>query len=417
MNKFYNNILKFINNKEAKTITSNFLWLSVLQVASYIFPLITMPYLAKTIGTEGFGKIAFASAIIVWIQTIADWGFNLTATRDVAQNRENKNKVSEIFSNVLWARCFLMFVSLLFLLVLIFLIPSFRKDIDIILVTFLLIPGHILFPDWFFQAMEKMKYLTILNVTIKFIFTLLVFIFIREAEDYILQPLLTSMGYIISGIISFYIIIQQWKVKIIKPQIRMIIKCIKDSTDVFINNILPNLYNSFSTILLGVFSGSVAVGIFDAGNKFIRIGINIIHSIERAFFPFLARKIEKHNILLIINVCVSFFIGFLLFVFAPVLVKTFLSSEFENSISVIRILSVSLFFYAIETTYGKNYLLLKHLDKILRKISFKCSFIGFIISWPLVYFLKADGAALTITISVGLFAFFNYRESVKNQIK
>lgn len=69
-------------------MAGNFMWLSALQVAGYVFPLITMPYLARIIGVEGFGKIAFASAIMVWIQTIADWGFNLTATRDVAQNRE-----------------------------------------------------------------------------------------------------------------------------------------------------------------------------------------------------------------------------------------------------------------------------------------------------------------------------------------
>ena len=105
MSKLTQRITSIAKNKEAKTVAGNFMWLSLLQVAGYVFPLITMPYLARVIGVEGFGKIAFASAIMVWIQTIADWGFNLTATRDVAQNRENPQKVSEIFSNVLWPRC------------------------------------------------------------------------------------------------------------------------------------------------------------------------------------------------------------------------------------------------------------------------------------------------------------------------
>lgn len=113
---------KVKNNKDGRIIVSNFFYLSLLQVAGYLFPLLALPYLAKVIGIEGFGKIAFASAVMVWIQTVADWGFNYTATRDVAKNRDNKEKVSEIFSNVLWARCLLMIISLIFLSLLILVI-------------------------------------------------------------------------------------------------------------------------------------------------------------------------------------------------------------------------------------------------------------------------------------------------------
>ena len=89
------------SSKEGKTVFANLGYLTLLQVAGYVFPLITMPYLARVIGADGFGKIAFATAVVVWFQTVADWGFNLTATRDVAQNRYDKNVVSRIFSNVL----------------------------------------------------------------------------------------------------------------------------------------------------------------------------------------------------------------------------------------------------------------------------------------------------------------------------
>ena len=98
-------------SSDAKTVASNFAWLTVLQVAGYVFPLITLPYLARVIGVDGFSKIAFATAIMIWIQTVADWGFNMSATRDVAQNRDDPDKVSRIFSNVLWARLLLMLVS------------------------------------------------------------------------------------------------------------------------------------------------------------------------------------------------------------------------------------------------------------------------------------------------------------------
>lgn len=415
MNKLKAKISQVAKNKEAKTVAGNFMWLLVLQVAGYVFPLITMPYLARIIGVEGFGKIAFASAIMVWIQTIADWGFNLTATRDVAQNRDNPQKVSEIFSNVLWARCLLMLLSFVVLVLLILIVPKFREESAVILVTFLMIPGHILFPDWFFQAIEKMKYITILNVLMKFLFTIAVFVFVKTPEDYILQPLLTSLGYVVCGIIALYLILGKWRIKLLKPKWSAIWQTIKGSTDVFINHLMPNLYNSFSTMLLGFWGGGTAVGVLDGGNKFIHIGTQVQNSINRAFYPFLSRKIGGHRSYVKVTVGISLFMCVFLFFGAPILVKYMLSPEFADSIHVIRIRAISIIFNAISCAYGTNYLIIKHQEALLRKITIWCSLVGFVLAWPLVFYYGYLGASLTVTISLGLLAISSYIAS--NKIK
>ena len=90
---------KFRNSKDGRTVASNMAYLTVLQAVSYLFPLLTMPYLARVLGADGLGKIAFAAAVIMWLQTVTDWGFNYTATREVAKERDNWDKVSQIFSN------------------------------------------------------------------------------------------------------------------------------------------------------------------------------------------------------------------------------------------------------------------------------------------------------------------------------
>src|SRR5690554_6359565 len=139
-------------SKDGSALASNFGYLMLLQIAGYVFPLITIPYLARVIGIDGFGKIAFAAAVILWFQTVSDWGFNYTATRDVARNRDDMKKVSQIFSDVLWARVFLAVFSFVLLCIMTFYVPYLKENKDILFATFLLIPGHILFPDWFFQA-------------------------------------------------------------------------------------------------------------------------------------------------------------------------------------------------------------------------------------------------------------------------
>lgn len=390
-----NRLSSISKNGEAKTLAGNFAWLSALQIASYVFPLITMPYLARVIGVDGFGKIAFASAIMVWIQTIADWGFNLTATRDVAQNRDNPQKVSEIFSNVLWARCLLMLLSFVMLILLLLLIPKFRENSAIILVTFLMIPGHILFPDWFFQAIEKMKYITILNVLMKFIFTVAVFLFIKTPEDYILQPLFTSLGYVVCGIIALYYILKKWGIKLNKPNWHTTLQTIKGSTNVFINNLAPNLYGSFSIVILGFFGGGVATGIFEGGNKFYHVGYNFMHIFIRTFFPFLSRAPHRHKQFAVITSSVVILFALIIWTLAPWLVDVMLSEEFQESVGVIRILSLALVFWTIAMIYGQCSLVIHKQERIVRNIAIISSIVGFCAGWPLIYYFSYLGAALT----------------------
>jgi PST family polysaccharide transporter len=396
-------------SKDGKVLVENFAYLTLLQVAGYIFPLITLPYLARVIGVDSFGKIAFAAAIIGWFQTVADWGFNYTATRDVAKNREDKEKVSQIFSNVLWARVFLMLVSFVALSICVMTIPKLRENADVIMISFLMIPGHIMFPDWFFQAMERMKYITILNIISKTLFTIAVFLFIKEKQDYLLQPLFTSLGFVVSGIIAMYYILVKWKIRLRFTPFKEIIKTIKSSTDVFINNIVPNLYNAFSSILLGFVGGDVANGILDAGRKFITIMIQMIKTLSRVFFPFLVRKSNNHNLYSKIMLMFSMILSVGIFVFAPTLMNIFFTKEFyEGGVLVMRIMSFYVFAISVNDVYGINYMIIKKKEAELRNITFITAIVGFITAIILIPKFGFIGAALAITFSGSLRALIIY---------
>lgn len=402
-------IIKQINSsKDGKTVFANFGYLSLLQVAGYVFPLISMPYLARVIGADGFGKIAFASAIVVWIQTISDWGFNLTATRDVAQNRNDKELVSRIFSNVLWARSVLTMLSGLILLVVVLLVPYLRENADIIFVTFLLVPGHILFPEWFFQAIEKMKYTTLFNLLLKLIFTVAVFVFIHKREDYLIQPLLTTIGYLLCGIGALYLIFKKWGYTLYKPQWTEIFKTVRNSTDVFINNLMPNLYNSFSVMLLGFFGGSTANGIYDGGNRFPVIFYQFQSVLSRAFYPFLSRRPDKHSFYAKLNIVSAFIGAIFLILLSPLVIKIMLGDEFEKSVVVMQILSFSVVFLAMDYAYGTNFLIINHKEKPLRNLTFVSSIIGMSVAIPLVYYFSYIGAAITVLLCRGMLGAGSY---------
>lgn len=402
-------IKKQINkSKDGKTVFANFGYLSLLQVAGYVFPLISMPYLARVIGADGFGKIAFASAIVVWIQTISDWGFNLTATRDVAQNRDNKELVSRIFSNVLWARSVLTLLSGIILLLVVLLVPYLRENADIIFVTFLLVPGYILFPEWFFQAIEKMKYTTFFNLLLKLVFTVAVFVFIPKREDYLMQPLLTTIGYLLCGFGALYLIFKKWGYTLYKPQWSEIFKTIRNSTDVFINNLMPNLYNSFSVMLLGFFGGSTANGIYDGGNRFPVIFYQFQSVLSRAFYSFLSRRPDKHSFYAKLNIVSALIGAVFLILLSPLFIKIMLGDEFEKSVVVMQILSFSVVFLAMDYTYGTNFLIINHKEKPLRNLTFVSSIVGMGVAIPLVYKFSYIGAAITVLLCRGMLGVGSY---------
>src|SRR5690606_20508667 len=98
-----------------------------------------------------------------------------------------------------------------------------------------------------------------------------------------------GLGSLFVGFYAIYKIVYQWKIKISKPTFKDISKSLKGSFDVFINNLLPNLYNSFSIVLLGIWGGSIANGIYDAGRKFIGISHSFMSILIRVFFPYLSR--------------------------------------------------------------------------------------------------------------------------------
>ncbi len=383
---------------EFRSVFTNFSWLLVIKVAGYIFPLITIPYLAKVLGAEGLGKIAVAASVNVWILTICNWGFMYSATRDLSRCRTDEIRVSSIFSSVLSCRLTLMMICFFVLLLLIAFIPSFREERLLFIFTFLSIPGHILFPEWFFQAMEEMKYATLFNFFIKLFFTIAVFIFIQEKEDYILQPLLLSLGFILTGVVSHLYIVKRWRVKVQWIPLKQIFQDIKTGVDVFLSVFMHNLYDSFSQIILGYYCGFKHTGVYDAGTKFYDICVQFFSLLSMAFFPVLSRKIDVHKYYLSVALVLASLVSFSLFLFAPTIIHWFYTEEFSGAICVLRILSLSLPFAIMINIYGTNYLLIVGQEKKMRSIIVWVSLLGFVLSFPLVIYYQAIGVAVLLLL-------------------
>ncbi|WP_151801044.1 oligosaccharide flippase family protein, partial [Acinetobacter bereziniae] len=155
---------KLIDTEEKKRFIRNFFSLATLQGLNYILPLLTLPYLVRVLGAEKFGILAFSTAIIGYFIVLVDYGFNFTATREISLNRDNNEKLNEIFNSVMIIKFILFLISLIIMTFLIVFFEKFNVDPWLYYLTFGTVFGQILFPVWFFQGIEQMKYITIINI-------------------------------------------------------------------------------------------------------------------------------------------------------------------------------------------------------------------------------------------------------------
>ena len=162
-----------------KRIVSNYFSLLVLQITNYILPLLLIPYLVRILGTEKFGLVMLAQSLCLFVTVIVDFGFSLSGTREIALYRDNKTKMSQIFIAIMFIKSALIIVAFFLLFVVVMAFERFSVDYEVYFLSFGIVIGQAIFPVWFFQGIEKMKFITIVNLLAKVIFTILVIVFVK----------------------------------------------------------------------------------------------------------------------------------------------------------------------------------------------------------------------------------------------
>ncbi|GAK88229.1 membrane protein [Nonlabens ulvanivorans] len=274
---------------EEKTVAKNYGALVVLQALNYLLPLLIIPFLERQLGLEKFGLVMLAQYLMAFCVAFADFGFNVTATREISILKAEKGDYSSVYFKVFWARMILLVVVFILLSIIIFSIPRFSVEWHIYLLSYGAVIGQTLLPDWFFQGIEKMRLLTVINVIAKLIFTILLFVFISQPADYTFVPVFNSIGFLVAGFVTFFLSMKyvtwQW------PNFKGSKEFYKESFQIFISNIASQLSNAANGgVILGFFGGDAIVGVFSAFDKLIIAAKKMYLPFYQAMYPYLARK-------------------------------------------------------------------------------------------------------------------------------
>ncbi len=392
---------------DKKRLLENFLSLSILQGVNYILPLITLPYLVRVLGPEKFGLIAFAQAFIQYFNILTDYGFNLSATREISIHRENKEKISEIFSSVMIIKFTLLVLSFIVMTIIVFSFEKFRKDWLVYYLAFGVVIGQVLFPVWFFQGMEKMKYITFLNIVAKSIFTVSIFVFIHKVSDYIYVLLINSLGFLIAGALAIWIVFQNFELILTFPKFELLKYQLKEGWYIFISTVAISLYTISNTFILGLFTNNTIVGYYSAAEKIVKAVQRLLTPASQTIYPHISKLVKEskeRGLQFIQKVTfliggISFLLSVSIFIFADLIVKLLLGNQYTESVIVLKILSFLPFIIALSNIFGIQTMLTFNYKEAFSKILVSASIINILLAIVLVPLYQHVGISFAVLIS------------------
>lgn len=324
-----------------KVLLKNTVMLYILQFSAYFFSFITTPYQTRIMGPEIYGKIGYATAMMVYFQLFLDFGFILSSTADITRHREDKPYISRLITSVAFIKVIFTLLSLGVLLLLCFTMDSLREDMLLYLLYFAGVAVNTFIPDYLYRGLEHMSVLTIRTVIIKLAFTVLIFIFLREPSDYYVVPLLTLLGNL-GSVIGVYIHMKKkMHIWFCRVSMREIWMHAKRASTFFLSRIATTIYSSTNTMLLGVIDPSkVSVGYYSSADKIVTMAKNGMSPISDSIYPYMIGnkdfKLIKKILLIFMPV-----IGVgctVVYIFAEPLCTLFFGAEFAPTANVLRAL-------------------------------------------------------------------------------
>ncbi len=328
-------------------LVSNFVALTIIQGTNFLLPILVMPHVIEKIGAEGFGMVSIAHAVMIYLSTVSDYGFNLTATRDVALHKSDSDRMSSLFYLVLTSKMLITIMAFVALILLSLFVPFLQQHFLLYLFGFVYVIGQSLLVSWFFQGMEKMQYITIVTLVARLIFVLLVFLFINTRKDHVYFLFFLGIGNIIAGIFSIYLAVRIFKLRFIAPTKGQILNELKEGWHITVSNLSINTYLYTNVLILRIFTNDLIVGYYSIAERIFFAIRQVLGIFSQVIYPRvcqLAIRSKEQLPIFFKNIYLNFLAGLAIlcagiYIFAPWIVQIFISSKPDLAVLILRILS------------------------------------------------------------------------------
>lgn len=327
--------------------------LLALNIAKMFFPFVTLPYLTRVLSVDTYGTVAYVKTVMSYMQILVDFGFVLSATKDVIQAKHNKDELEHVIGDTIVGKMLLGIGALLVLLVLIAALPILRNNALYTLLSYAVVFESIFLLEFLFRGLEIMHVITIRFIVMKTLSTLLTFALVKSDADLLLIPLFDILSSLVAVLMAVY---EVWKLGL-RPKftgIQKAVRTIRQSMVYFFSNAASTSFNALSTLIIGVQISQAQVAYWS-------VCMQVINAIQACYTPIadgvypemiksrnlaLIRKIVKIFLPLVaVGCCLAYvFAGFGMYILG--------GEEYLVAVPVFRTLIPVLFFGFLSVMFG-----------------------------------------------------------------
>lgn len=277
-----------INNNSVKW---NMIMNAILTMSSFIFPLITFPYVSRILLPAGTGKVNFATSLVNYFAMFAQLGIPTYGIRACAKVRDNKEKLSRTVHELLFINIFMCVLVYFVFFLALFNVPRLKKDMILCLVISISIFLNAIGVEWLYKALEQYSYITVRSLVFKFIALIAMFLFVHNQDDYVIYGGITIFASSASNILNFwnlrkYIYLKPLGLYNLKQHYKMILTF-------FSMSIATTIYTNLDSVMLGFMKNDVDVGYYGAAVKIKNILVSLVTSASAVLLPRASFYVDK----------------------------------------------------------------------------------------------------------------------------
>ncbi len=393
--------------RKLKSLKINFLYNLSLKILNIIFPLITFPYVARVLTAEGIGKVDFSLSVIQYFILLSQFGIPTYAIRECAKHRHDKDKLAKTVQEILT----LNFIMIFLVYILFFIIVNSVEELfiykNLLIIMSLSIITTNMGIEWFYQAIEDYRYITIVNFIVKLVTLIAVFMFVKNESDYFTYGLITVLSLSIGYLFNFVYVnkhIQLFK----KYSGYKFKRHIKPIIILFAMTFSISVYINLDKVMLGFISGDTSVGLYSSVNKVIMVIIALITSLGAVLLPRMSYYIgsnsrEEINLLIRKSIDFIFMISIpatigILILSKPIIIL-FAGNDYSEAVSTLRILSPIIIAIGLSNLIGIQVLVSHGKEKLTVISTVIGAIMNFSLNIVLIPVYQQNGAAISTLIA------------------
>ena len=297
-------------------VLHNTVMLYIMNIAKLIFPLLTLPYLTRILSVESYAVVTYVKSVMTYVQLIIDFGFILSATKDIVNAGDNKHEIGEITGNVILGKAMLSVGAFIILIIMTISIDILKQNVLYTFLSFIYVALSIFLVDFLFRGLEKMHIITMRYLITRCITTSLTFICIHSDTDLLMVPVLEIIGNLVA-VIWVGLEIKKLGIKVGIQSLQTSLKMLKDSFTYFVSNMASTAFGALNTLLVGIFLSSQDVAFWGLAMQLVNAVQALYTPVTNGVYPQMIRekslKIIKNILIiyvpLIIIGCIIVFFG------------------------------------------------------------------------------------------------------------